>query len=423
MTGQSIFKETAVAASNTRKTPVAILGAGLAGCVAALELAQAGQPVTLIDRMPRPMMGASRHNEGKLHFGYVYAADRKLETHRLLSEGSLGFLGTLVRLTGFPRDGFTVSDTFTYIVPRDSARTTDEIAAYFATVDDSLAELSHRMGLPQLARCTLAATEYRKTHYGDRVLAAFHTPEIAVDPGRVADVVAAAVYAHPLITFLGGWTVRDVSPAGSSGFRIRMTSQSDATEMTELSAAGAINALWEDRLRIDDMIGLRSDLPWSQRWKATVMIQVPPGSVTLPSTTALVGPYGDFVLYGKARIYVSWYPACRLSMSTTASPDQIRALVDAADHEDIRVRSLQALSDLIPGVLDLLTCKDKTTVGGGFIMAVGDSDIDDRKSGLHERHQIGVEQKGAWVSLSTGKFCTAPLFGVQAARAIRTALS
>jgi hypothetical protein len=313
-----------------------------------------------------------------------------------------------------------LSDDFTYIVPADSARTADEICSYFNTVDDSLAQLSDRMGLPAPARCRPTSEAYCKTHYGDCVQVAFHTPEIAVDPGRVADVAAAAVYAHPLITFLGGQTVMDALRNGSSGFRLRLR---DQTETTQLDAAGVINALWEDRLRIDDMIGLPPAHVWSQRWKATVTIQVPPGAITLPSTTALVGPYGDLVLYGKARIYVSWYPACRLSMSTTANPDQVRALVQNTDHQDIRVRSLREFSELIPGVLDLLTYKDKTTVGGGFIMAVGDSDIDDRKSGLHERHQIGIEQDGSWVSLSTGKYCTAPMFAVQAAQALKAALS
>jgi hypothetical protein len=412
-------KDPVVSDPYNQKARVAILGAGLAGCVAALELARIGQPVTLIDRTPQPMMGASRHNEGKLHLGYVYAADTRLETHKILAEGSLRFLNILERLTGHPQDRFDPSDTFTYIVPADSARTPDEIWTYFNNVDDTVTQLCDQMGISPLGRSRIASKEYRKNHYGDGVQAAYHTPEIAVDPGRVSDVVAAAVYAHPLITFLGGRTVLDVSGVGSLGYRIRLT---DQTEVTRITAAAVINALWEDRLRIDEMVGLRSPFVWSQRWKATVMIQVPPGVITPPSTTGLVGPYGDFVRYGNARAYISWYPACRLSMSTTASPDQICAIVERAEREEIRIRSLQEQSGLIPGVLDLLAYKANTSVGGGFIMAIGDSDIDDRKSGLHERHQIGVERHDNWVSLSTGKFCTAPMFGIQAAQSLKEVL-
>ena len=41
----------------------------------ALELARHGVEVDLFDRPTRPMTGASGHNEGKLHLGYVYAND------------------------------------------------------------------------------------------------------------------------------------------------------------------------------------------------------------------------------------------------------------------------------------------------------------------------------------------------------------
>lgn len=403
------------------KTRIAVLGAGLGGCMAALELARAGQSVTLIDRARRPMMGASRHNEGKLHLGYVYAADARLDTHRILAEGSLGFLRDLERLTGVPQARFTRSRAFTYIVPEDSARSVDDIADYFETVDKTATRLSAEMGLAPHRKSRVAERTFCAAHYSDQVQAAFHTSDIAVDPGVVSDIVAASIYAHPLITFMGDRSVVDVGDAGMGGYDIRMVDGAGAA--SQLMSSGVINALWEDRLRIDAQVGLTSSSVWSQRWKATVMIDVPPKSVTIPDTTALVGPYGDFVLYGNTRIYVSWYPTCRLSMSTTATPDEVRAHVDLADHEFIRTESLQEQSKLIPGVLDLLCHKDSTRIGGGFIMAVGDSDIDDRKSGLHERHQIGVERNGAWVSLSTGKFCTAPMFARQAAQVLSDELA
>ena len=58
---------------------IAILGAGLAGCSASLNLANKGIKVTLFDRLPLPMSAASLHNEGKLHLGYVYAEDLLLK--------------------------------------------------------------------------------------------------------------------------------------------------------------------------------------------------------------------------------------------------------------------------------------------------------------------------------------------------------
>ena len=59
---------------------VAIVGAGLQGCCAAIAMAQAGWRVTLFEANPVLMDEASRWNEGKLHLGYVYAKDPSLRT-------------------------------------------------------------------------------------------------------------------------------------------------------------------------------------------------------------------------------------------------------------------------------------------------------------------------------------------------------
>ena len=70
---------------------VAVLGAGIMGCSAALCLARRGANVTLLDAAPRPCGGASRWNEGKIHLGYLYAADPSLATARRLLDGGLAY--------------------------------------------------------------------------------------------------------------------------------------------------------------------------------------------------------------------------------------------------------------------------------------------------------------------------------------------
>jgi hypothetical protein len=55
-------------------------------------------------------------------------------------------------------------------------------------------------------------------------------------------------------------------------------------------------------------------------------------------------------------------------------------------------------------------------------MADGEADIDDPDSGLHQRFAIGPRLHGRWLSLGTGKYCTAPLFGKQSAEMLAAAL-
>lgn len=51
---------------------VAVIGAGIFGCVTALELAHAGHQVDLYERHSDILHGASRANQGRLHHGYHY---------------------------------------------------------------------------------------------------------------------------------------------------------------------------------------------------------------------------------------------------------------------------------------------------------------------------------------------------------------
>lgn len=59
---------------------VAVVGAGLYGSVAAVDLARAGHEVTLIDQHEHILYGASRANQGRIHRGFHYP--RSSETTR-----------------------------------------------------------------------------------------------------------------------------------------------------------------------------------------------------------------------------------------------------------------------------------------------------------------------------------------------------
>ena len=76
---------------------VAILGGGLQGCCAALELAMRGIRVTLYERNSTLLAGAATANEGKIHLGYTYASDRSLTTARTLLRGALSFAPLMQR--------------------------------------------------------------------------------------------------------------------------------------------------------------------------------------------------------------------------------------------------------------------------------------------------------------------------------------
>ena len=68
---------------------VGVLGGGLLGCCTALALADRGLEVVLFDRNQDLLSRAAIANEGKIHLGYMYAADPSLLTARAMMEERL----------------------------------------------------------------------------------------------------------------------------------------------------------------------------------------------------------------------------------------------------------------------------------------------------------------------------------------------
>jgi glycine/D-amino acid oxidase-like deaminating enzyme len=399
---------------------VAVLGAGIAGCITALELARQGHDVDLIDNGKIPMSQASLHNEGKLHLGYVYAADKSGPTCERMIEGALSFLPILSQITGVPASSFAQSKPFLYGVPHDSQMRPDEIAAHFSRVDTAIAKFEREhetdAGTPAPHR-RLTGNEYRQWFDPRLVGAAFATDERSVDTVGIANLVSACIYAEPRIELRLGTTV-ETAEAAPGGWDITCRAASGAER---LRYAGVVNALWGDRLRLDSEIGVHSGRNCLLRYKASVTLDAPgmASTVNTPSATLMVGSYGDFVNHGDGRFYLSWYPVCKLAETSDINPRPMLEMVTREmDREAIASATLEALLRYLPSLSRLTPALDRIRVGGGVIAAWGETDIDDPESGLHERHEIGPTRHGSWVTLDTGKYCTAPLYALRAANLV-----
>jgi glycerol-3-phosphate dehydrogenase len=67
---------------------IAVIGAGVVGCAAALALARRGATVALLEAEPEPGLGASGTNSGILHTGFD-ATPGELETELILASGAV----------------------------------------------------------------------------------------------------------------------------------------------------------------------------------------------------------------------------------------------------------------------------------------------------------------------------------------------
>ena len=371
------------------------------GCCVALELAARGVNVDLFERTAMPMQATSRMNEGKIHLGYVYAKDVRLATARLMVRGALCFDAFLRRHLNTtacaPR-----STPFVYGVHRQSQMGARDIAAHFAAVDRLIVDATASgvtgdyLGETFLPSSRPLPVEL---HFDPTCIeAAFETPERAVDVRVLADAIMARVLADPRITFHGG---HDVERAERVGERFR------------LACAGGwitgfrhvVNTSWASRLAIDSAFGLVPPRPWLYRYKFGLHVRQRPPAFAIPSVTLILGPFGDVVDYGEGAYYFSWYPTCRIAVSTALVPPAVDDLPPTPDGK----ACIEPLREIVPALDGIDIGRASTQIVGGWIFAWAKTDIDDALSELHRRDEVGVYSVSGYHTINTGKLTLAPL--------------
>ena len=397
---------------------IAVIGGGMAGALAALEAADRGASVVLFEADSSVLRHASRANEGKIHLGYVYAADSTGQTARRMIEGALEFRPIIERWVGARTFDAALTDPFDYLVPCDSQLPAERLEAHLSVVDRLITEISNRsrryLGVDRLPPWQrLDPSPYRM---GPRdVVAAYTTPERAVDTFALADAIAAAIHQHPRICVRLGSVVRQCS-IRKGGWSI----QCDGPAATDHGPfRQVVNAAWAGRRQIDRNSGFDDGADWFTRFKFGVNIETGTAGTDLRNMTAFLGTYGDVVAYPSGRVYLSWYPAGMVSATT--GPDMRPPQLSPAQTRRMHRQTVANLSRLYPALSDLpVPDFDRPhTVNGGFIVARGKSDIDDTRSQLHERHAIGLHQMApGYFTLDTGKYTTAPALAVATADAL-----
>ena len=403
---------------------VAVLGGGLQGCCTALALAERRLRVTLFDKNEALLTKAAIANEGKIHLGYMYAGDPTLSTAKTMLAGALAFAPFLERYLGKPAHSFSVSVPATYIVHRDSQHSAEIVCAYFEAVHALIQEAAEGRKGAYFGKDLHAplrpwpVAEKAAEFDPEIAVAAVSTPEIAINPVALAQIIRDCIAAHPLIEVRCG---HNVLAAEIERNQICVLSEGRDGPSRD-SYDYVVNALWDGRLRLNEFLGFRANRPWLHRLKYGVSFRLPPGVRSPPSATFVLGPFGEVVTYGDGIVYLTWYPECLKAISSDLTPPDW----DTYAPEPLRSRiiggTLRALSAIVPslGVLDAESLPE-ATVKGGAIVAWGKTDIYDPASELHRRFEIGVTTEGRYHSIDPGKLTMAPYFAEICAERIASA--
>ena len=319
----------------------------------------------------------------------------------------------LERHLGRRAQSFSASIPATYVVHRDSQRSSEEFRAYMKTVHALVNEAAEgRSGAyfdndltAPLKALSAAETD---AHFNSAiVLAAVSTPEIAINPVALAEAIRDCTAAQSLIEVRCNHVV--------TGAR---QERKKVTVLTEAAGGSArhqfdhvVNALWDGRFALNELVGYRANRPWLHRLKYGVSFRLPEGVRPPPSATVVLGPFGEVVTYGDRVIYLTWYPACLQAISTDVTPPDWATYPREPLRSRILTETFLALSEIVPSLRGLNPENmPEATVKGGAIVAWGDTDIYDPASELHRRFEIGVTTKDGFHSVDPGKLTMAPYF-------------
>lgn len=401
---------------------VAVLGGGLQGACVAMELASASIAVDLYDKNERCVSQASAQNEGKIHLGYVYANDRTRRTARTMFKGALTFLSLMRHWVGGGVDAIPVSVPFHYVVHNESLLGVAEIESHFRAVhrislDESRGARPDYFGSDyRVPPVRLSQTECESLFDRRQVLSAFRTPEIGIDPEALATLVRARLSTDPNIRCLLRAHVRGVGPDGGD---LAIDFEISGSRMRE-RYDHVVNTLWDGRLAVDRTVGLEPALPWLYRVKHYLRVNSQGAASAIPSTTIVLGPFGDVVTYDNGGLYLSWYPAGMRGASSDLSPPAWPLSLSKPDSDEMRRSIFEGLVRIVPSLAGLdAKALEASQVKAGIIFAWGKTDIHDPSSGLHERHFIGPQSRGRYHTVDTGKLTMAPFFGKMIADRIR----
>ncbi|MBB4303028.1 glycine/D-amino acid oxidase-like deaminating enzyme [Rhodobium orientis] len=383
----------------TTERTIAIVGAGLLGCLSAIALARRGRRVVLFERDGDILGRASRFNEGKVHLGFTYGLDRTGETAARMFAYGIRFKEELARLLDRPVEEFFLHQRCVYAVAGDSALTLEDAVTHLDALDALHAAHLAAGGAPAttsgpfIRRLTGAELAAR---FSDTVTAAFDVAEPMLDCDRLCDGVAAAVRAASGIEIVAGCAVHAIEATPEIV---------DADGNRHGPFDRVINAAWDGMPAIEHRSGRPAD-GHSLRGKTGFVTEVLRGMPEAPVTFCW-GMYGDLVPQTRNQAYVSWYPSCRMGFTTSVSAGSgwFDALAESFDFNRAYQDCRAAFSRLLP---NLELSEEPAARRAGAILAHARTDLQDPGSGLHRRTDFGIHAYDRVLMVNTGKLSCAP---------------
>ena len=367
----------------------AVIGGGTLGTLIALRLSNLGLNVEIFESKPELLKGASYLGEGKIHLGYTYGLSQESSYEQLI-ESALTFAEDIESAICKPVDWNNITSIpFSYKVANDSLITPDEFSNHGRNIINTIKQKKHLesyLGLPVEKIMEFERTSERS----------FITSERAVDLEKLREMIIAEIISRENIIVNVNSEILMVKAETENKY-VLSTDGHDLERRFDY----VINCTWEKRHLLDRMFW--DKLPeLNYRTKLYVSAKT---SLQERAFTTVLGKYGDLVIFNTGRLYGSDYLVGLTSFTNNLLPNFAER--DCLPEELVTKHWEYIKSRFLLDVPELSKVTDITTFERS-VVAVGDSDIDQIKSGLHDRSPHYLNREGNYISALGTKITTIP---------------
>lgn len=392
---------------------VGIIGAGIAGCTTALEMAKNGHEVTIFEQNADILQGTSSRTPGRMGLGYHYF---DFDTAKLYMEQTINFIKR------YP-DCFLGNDSNQshlqnghYFIVNDSLIETQELMYTYDQVAAEYEKMVREDPSNNIFNTThlhrsLNPREYRDEIDSSKVSFAIETKERLLDWKKFDHRLRDEISNYSNIRIITDYKIDDVSMAQDGKFIL--LSNGDARGVEDHSFDYIVNCSWQNIDLINQEIGLgdaniqKEDHKASttSRLKLLAEVEIPAELQNSHSMFFCVGPHAMFSNLGNGVGRLTYAPVTNFDTTTDIKmPENFERWLSSGLNEEESAeygqKIIDGVSQYIPAMKDAKLIK----VMAGIVKSKGDVQLSDKDSSFHKRNYSGVvDQQIGWVDNSAMK--------------------
>jgi hypothetical protein len=380
------------------KTPshVIVLGAGVAGCGTALELANAGYIVTLVEILDGLLDGTSQRMPCRLGLGFHYID---------IQTAIKNLHATLALVKKYP--GFRLGEEFAdthrlkrgrYFIVEDSQFSAAKVLEVYSELKEAYRKICEQdesnqvFGDPENFFRVLDADEYPEINGKVKPVLGIETAECILDWSKIKQFMIKQISEHPRIQVHVQTKVTDITMTTESKYIVECE---QSNNVITFHGNMVVNCTWHNIEVLNAKLGIQYPIGHrTQRLKAMAEIEVPNELLETQSALFSFGPHAAFTNLGNGRGFLTYEPVTNVESSKDISLSmRMEELMKRASHRQSEISSLgEAIITGATNYLPALKNAKLLNVHFGIVRSFGNANIFERESKIHERRESGVEQ-------------------------------